>query len=203
MSARRPATKADSERANCKAERCLSPKSWAPRCRATRADNFRHRIACIRLGDRTLYVLCSESQAQLLCFGGCLEHSKATGAGPSCFPLIALKAQQNLRPRAASSNPERAPVTHGLGVRPPAKSCPPAHRKHDAARSLRLLLAMLMRVSWSSSPLSTRLCCRRTIRGAQRSGHERDSVDIFCGKVQEIREEIAESWLGRTVCLRF
>jgi hypothetical protein len=66
-----------------------------------------------------------------------------------CLPLIALKAQRNLRPRTASSNPERASVTHGLGVRPPAKSYPPAYRKHDAARSLRLFLAMLLRVPWS------------------------------------------------------
>lgn len=34
----------------------------APRCRATRADNFGHEAACIRLGQRTLYVLFPESQ---------------------------------------------------------------------------------------------------------------------------------------------
>jgi hypothetical protein len=100
----------------------------APRCRATRADNFGLRPACIRLGGRLLYVLCSALQLKWLCSGRRLEHSKATGARVSCFPLIALQAQRNLRPQSASSNPESAPVTHGLGVRPPAKSCLPAHR---------------------------------------------------------------------------
>lgn len=72
----------------------------------------------------------------------------------SCFLLIAVQVQQDLQLRLAWSNLEHAPALIAGGPLRLPSLVLHAHRKHDAAGSIRLFLAVLLRVSWSSSPLS-------------------------------------------------